>query len=73
VVQDRNNRRADIVVFVNGLPAYSPGTERRGKQGRRHLASVQATRNLQRPDPILIRLQWGARYFRRVGSPNWNE
>ena len=47
VTEDRNTRRPDVVLFVNGLPPGCNRVEKPGRRGRHHLDGVAADPDLQ--------------------------
>ena len=47
VTENKNNRRPDVVLFVNGLPPLRYRAEEPGRRGRHYLVRMAATPDLQ--------------------------
>ena len=55
VIENKHNRRPDIVLFVNGLPLAVIRAEERGRRERDDLDRLPAASDLQGRDPVAVR------------------
>ena len=57
VVENKHNRRPDVVIFVNGLPLGCCRAEERRGRGRDDLGCLSAVADLPGRDSVSVRLQ----------------
>ena len=57
VVENKHERRPDIVLFVNGFAARRRRAEEPRRRGRHGLVGLPAASDLQGRDPVAVRLQ----------------
>ena len=69
VIENRHNRRPDIVVFVNGLPLAVIELKNAADENATIWTAFNQLQTYKARDPVALRLQRAAGHLRRPGGP----